>query len=188
MTVVLVGVISSLIASIVYALLSFGIKPKIKISDKICVTASENGSFTFKIKVVNRSRFQLVNVSYHLDYGFPGRDDISYMTEILPNKSPMSTITKKNKKNTDFAIRVSYKVDGKEYEINDSSYFDFTIQATHPLSNSVICKKKRYYKNDLAHDCTFQTGESTDILDLRGAQGRRDNQKDRNKNKGAAVL
>ena len=167
MTVVFVGVISSLIASVVYALLSFGIKPKIKISDKICVTTNDDGSFTYKIKIVNRSLFQLVNVSYHLDYGFSGRDDISYVTEISPNKSPMSTITKKNSKNTDYAIRVTYTIDGDKYVCKDNSYFDFTIQATHPLSNSIVCKKKRYYNDDLAHDCTFQIGENTDILDLR---------------------
>lgn len=109
MNVVIVGVFSSLIASIVYALLSFGIKPKIKISDKICVTQNQNGSSTYKIKVVNTSRFQLVNVLYHLDYGFSGRDDISYITEILPQKPPITTITRNNRKNIDYALRVTYR-------------------------------------------------------------------------------
>ncbi len=167
MDVVLVGVLSSLIASIVYALLSFGIKPKIKISDKICVIKNQDGNYTYKIKIVNKSWFQLVNMSYHLNYGFSGRDDISYITEILPKKPPITTITRNNKKNTDYALRVSYKINEGEFACNDNSYFEFTIQATHPLSNSVICKKVRYYKKDIVHDCTFQIGENTDIMDMR---------------------
>ena len=53
--------------------------------------------------------FQLVNVSYHLTYGISGRDDISYLTEILPKKSPITIITGNNRKNTDYALRVTTK-------------------------------------------------------------------------------
>lgn len=167
MDVVIVGVFSSLIASIVYALLSFGIKPKIKISDKICVTQNQDGTCTYKIKIVNKSWFQLVNVSYHLDYGFSGRDDISYITEILPKKPPITTITRNNRKNTDYALRVTYEIKDGEFTCDSNSYFEFTIQATHPLSNSIVCKKVKYYADDIAHDCTFQIGENTNIMDLR---------------------
>ena len=82
---------------------------KIKISDKICVTQNNNGTHTYKIKIVNKSMFQLVNVSYHLTYGISGRDDISYLTEILPKKSPITIITGNNRKNTDYALRVTTK-------------------------------------------------------------------------------
>ncbi len=166
MNVVFVGVFSSLIASIVYALLSFGIKPKIKISDKICVTDNQNGTHTYKIKVVNKSHIQLVNVSYHLVYGVCGKDDISYIQEILPKKPPVTTIMKKNKKNTDYALRVTYEINDGEYVCDDNSYFEFTMQATHPLSNSILCKKVRYYSKDIAHNFTFHIGEDTNVIDL----------------------
>lgn len=176
MEVVVIGVISSLIASVVYALFSFGIKPKIKMSDKICVTQNNNGTHTYKIKIVNKSMFQLVNVSYHLTYGISGRDDISYLTEILPKKSPITIITGNNRKNTDYALRVTYEIKDGEFVCNSNSYFEFSIQATHPLSNSILCKKVRYYSDDIAHDCTFQTGKNTDIMDLRVFSNNKPNQ------------
>lgn len=168
MDVILVGIFSSLIASVVYALLAFGIKPKLNVSDKICVTDNQDGSQTFKVKVVNKSIFQIVNVSYHLVYGVNGQDDISYITAIPPKKSPMTTITRKNNKNTDYAIRITYKIQNDEYKCHDNSYFEFTIQGTHPLSGSIICKKVRYKKDDIKYGCTFQTGNNLNILDLRG--------------------
>ena len=166
MNVILTGILSSIIASVVYALLSFGIKPRIKISEKICITQNKDGTFTYKVKFVNCSRVPLVNVSYHLDYGRYGRDDISYVTEILPNKPPISTITRKNKKNTDYAIRVTYVVDSNMYPCVENSYFEFKIQATHPFSNSVVYKEKRYTVDNLSENCKFQTGENMDVLEL----------------------
>lgn len=167
MSVLFAGILSSLIASIVYALLSFTIKPRIKISDKICVTKNKDGSYMYKIKVVNMSKAQLVNVSYSLNYGFSGRDDISYITEILPKKPPMSTLAKNSKKNTDYALRVTYDINDGEYVCDNDAYFDFIVQATHPFSNSIACKTKRYRKDDIVYDCTFQIGESIEIIDLR---------------------
>lgn len=166
MDVVLIGIVSSFIASVVYALLSFGIKPKIKISKKICVTENRDGTHTYKIKIVNKSRFQLINVSYHLVYGTYGKDDISYVTEILPKKPPISVISRKSRKNTDYALRVNYEIDENKYACNENSYFEFTVQATHWLSNSIKCKKVRYYSKDIAHNFTFHIGEDTNVIDL----------------------
>ena len=57
----IVGVLSGLIASIAFFLLLCKIKPVVVISDDICRDLHDD---LFRIKVVNKSKFDLIDVKY----------------------------------------------------------------------------------------------------------------------------
>ena len=65
---VLLGVISSIIASIVFYLLMILIKPKFIISHKMSKTPVDSEYTDYMIKVVNMTRTVITNVSYSLEY------------------------------------------------------------------------------------------------------------------------
>lgn len=155
------GIISGLIASSIMFLLLLMIKPRIKVSDKMCVDPSD---CRCRIKVVNQSKFNLLDVKYTLLYCSKRGDGIVDIFEIEPAKSPVESMNKFDKGNPDhpYALRISY--DLKEHlPLRDKSYFEFTIRARHSFSNAVVFIKKKYGKEDLIKG-HFETKSSMTIL------------------------
>ena len=163
MIVIFTGVISSIIATLVYALVSFFIRPNIETSKVMCVT-KENGEVIYRVKIVNKTRARLMNVFYSLDYCEDTGDDRSFLTDIPTRKGIVTTIEKCNNKTTDYAVRVSFKIDETKFPLKDNTRFIFTITATHPFSNTSVCKKTVYKKDDIVRDAVFQTGKSMNFL------------------------
>ncbi len=163
MNVILTGVISSIIASLMYALVSFFIRPRIETSNVMCVT-QENGETIYRVKIVNKTHARLMNVFYSLDYCEDLGDDRSFLTDIPTRKGIVTTIEKMNNKTTDYAVRVSFIIDEKKFPLNDNTRFIFTITATHPFSNTSVCKKTVYKKADIKRNAQFQTGKSMNFL------------------------
>lgn len=159
---ILVGIISSVVASMVYYLLMISIKPRFIISDKMSKTVC-NGYTDYMIKVVNTTRSVITNINYSLEYCIEGPDGIIEVQNVKPLKSPLLNIDKYTKKNTDYAIRLTYRVKDGDFELKDNTYFEFTFQAYHSFSNSLKIKKK-IYKTKSVMDGIFETGKSTKIL------------------------
>lgn len=160
---VLLGIFSSFIASLVFAFFMFGIRPRLKIVDKICIT-KENDKTVYRIKVINKTKSDVINLSYTLLYCITGQDDVVEVVSISPIKTPLTSIRKKEKNKSDHAIRISYCIDEGKYNLDEGNYFLFCIQATHPFSNAVKSESLEFKKASLVRNCGFQTGDSTDII------------------------
>jgi hypothetical protein len=163
---IVLGIISSVIASIVFYLWMILIKPRFIISDKICWSKSDDEYDYLMVKVANTTRSFLTNLSYSLIYCVEGEDGLKDIKTIEPLKAPIKHMNKYTSKNTDYAVRITYKVKKDEYPLNDSTFFMFTFQAYHSFSNAMRIKKKTYYKNDMQNGI-FETGRSTKILSHR---------------------
>lgn len=92
------GIISGLIASLMFTIFLFLIKPKVKVAPKIVRIRKENGTCTLKVKVVNHTKAMLTNVKYALYYCDMHPDKISNFIEIPPRKTPMMFIDKYDRK------------------------------------------------------------------------------------------
>lgn len=160
---IIVGIISSIIASVVFYLLMILIKPKFIISDKISCVKVDDDYTDYMIKIVNTTRTVITNVSYSLVYCIEGQDGIIEVHSVKPLKSPVINIDKYTKKNTDYAVRITYRIKNGEYELKNNTYFDFTFQAYHSFSNAMKIKKQTYEKEALRYGI-FETGKSTNIL------------------------
>ncbi len=136
-TSILTGVFSGVIASLLIALAMFGIKPRLEISDEIC-RDKEDG--LCRIKVVNRTRAGLVDVKYFLHAGFKSNDGLTDIYEVMCVKPRLEFMAPYSRKNTDYAVRISY--DLNDYLTKDYNYLEFTISARHPFSGRTVVKRK----------------------------------------------
>ncbi len=160
---ILLGTVSSVIASLVFYLWMILIKPRFDVSSKISVTDVAPNTVRCKVKVVNRTRAILTNVTYSFAYCIEGRDGIKDYNVIKPAKEPLTFIKQYQKHDTDYAVRLSFDLDKSKYPLNDNVTLIFTFQASHSFSNSVRIKRVSYRLNDMV-DGLFETGLSTNIL------------------------
>lgn len=133
------GVVSGVIASVIISVIMFGIKPKLQISDEIC---RDKDNQLCQIKVVNRTRAQLVDVKYFLYAGFRSDEDLTDIHEVQPVKPKLEFFQAYSRKNSDYATRISY--DLSTCLPPNCNYFEFRISARHPFSGRTIVKRKRY--------------------------------------------
>lgn len=163
---ILLGIVSSVIASLVFYFLMVLIKPRFIISDKICLKHINGDEYDYIIKVANTTHSFITNVNYSLIYCEVGTDGLKDIQTLEPLKAPITNVSKYTRKNTDYAVRLAYRLNKSDYPLDDSSYFLFTFQAYHSFSNAMKIKKQRYAKNDL-QEGIFETGKSTKILSQR---------------------
>lgn len=163
---IILGIVSSVIASLVFYLLMILIKPRFIISDKICLKCINDNEYDYIIKVANTTRSFITNATYSLIYCEVGTDGLKDIQTLEPLKTPITNISKYTRKNTDYAVRLTYRLDKSAYPLDESSYFLFTFQAYHSFSNAMRIKKQIYTKNDL-QEGIFETGKSTKILSHR---------------------
>ncbi len=69
---IIIGVISSIIASIVFYLLMILIKPRFAISEKISCVKVDDEYTDYMIKIVNKTRSVITNVNYMLTFCVEG--------------------------------------------------------------------------------------------------------------------
>ena len=112
---IVIGIISSIIASIVFYLLMILIKPRFVISDKISCIKVDDEYMDYMIKIVNKTRSVITNVNYMLTYCVEGEDGIVEIYTVAPLKSPIMNIDKYTRKNTDYAVRITYRIRNGEY-------------------------------------------------------------------------
>lgn len=162
---IVLGIVSSAIASLVFYLWMILIKPRFIISDKICLKKVDDESTDYIIKIANTTRSFITNVTYSLIYCVEGQDGLKDIRAIEPLKPPITHMNKYTKKNTDYAVRITYRLKNEDYPLNDKAFFMFTFQAYHSFSNAMRISKK-IYKNDDLQEGIFETGKSTKILSL----------------------
>lgn len=158
------AVITGVVASIVYSLILLVIRPKVKISKEICMSKNTDGTMVYKIKVVNKSFAMLTNLKYSLYYCVEHGDGNETITEIKSRKTSILNINRYRlaEDKTDYAVRISYLIDPREYPVNDNCSFRFSFIADHALSNTTRSLSKVYRKEDIIEG-NFQMGATTKI-------------------------
>lgn len=160
---IIIGIVSSIIASLVFYILMILIKPKFVISDKICLAKQDDEYIYYKVKVVNRTRTYITNINYSLAYCEDGDDGITDFQIVPGLKSPLLNLEGYSRDNMDYAARFTFRLDKEKYKLSSNSYFIFTFQANHSFSNAMKIKTKKYRLNDV-REGIFETGTSTNIL------------------------
>jgi hypothetical protein len=64
---ILTGIATSFVASIIFTVIFTSLRPKLKISDLVAIRQS-NCTTSYKIKVINKSRYAATNVKAELSY------------------------------------------------------------------------------------------------------------------------
>lgn len=162
---ILTGVISGIIASVFFMLILLKIKPKVSISQEICISRTKEGKEVHQIKVVNNTRAMLVNVKYSLHYCEVYGDGIVTIHHIEALKSPITTITKYDKKDklSKYAVRLSYDLDEEKYPLDENHKLLFTFLADHAVSNTTKSMEVEYYAKDVKRG-VFESGTSTKVM------------------------
>lgn len=163
---VISGLISGILASLIFYVVLFSVRPKIHISDKICLTRNEKGELIYQIKVVNKTRSMLFNVGYTLLFCKKSNNGVYNTQDIQPLKEPIKVIAEydKNNDNAEYAVRLSFPV--KNISDKDE-WFEFSICASHSFSNTSACMRKIYKKDDVdIKEGMFETKESMRILSI----------------------
>jgi len=163
MSELITGVISGVVASVVFYIFLLLVRPKISVSSKICKAIEDEDGAFIRIKVVNRTRFMLTNVKYVLNFCQSRGEGVHQVEVIPPCKTPLEFIDKysESDENAEYAIRFLYRIP-PHISISDG-WLEFSIHANHGFSNTSACVKKKYGSDDLISGI-FETGTSMKIL------------------------
>lgn len=158
---IIAGLISGILSSIIISVVLFGIKPKVIISKELCRDYSDKN---YRVKIVNLSRANLIDVKYTMHYCRRYSDGIGDLQEIEPTKSRLQFIDaySTSDKYADYAVRITYAIDDT-YELADNDCIIFTFYAKHALSGTSIFMTKEYKATDIKCG-RFETGKSTKII------------------------
>lgn len=155
------GIVSGLISSVFLYVVLFRIKPKVKISDSICRDPKDG---KFRVKVVNKTRANLIDVKYSLHACYKTDDDIKDLKEIELTKTRLEFISAYpiNTNSCDYAIRVSFNP-ADEFRSDEHTYYIFTFFAKHSISGTPLFVRKEYAAKDIKCG-QFETSDSTKVL------------------------
>ena len=158
---IIAGIISGILSSAIIAIALFGIKPKVIISNELCRDCKDG---KFRIKIVNLSRSNLIDVKYTLHYCRRYSDGIGDFHEIQPSKSRLEFLEaySSDESYSDYAVRISYNIDDR-FELTNNDCIIFTFYAKHALSGTATFITKEYKASNVkcGH---FETGRSTKII------------------------
>lgn len=161
MQALVIGIVSGILSSIIISFVLFGVKPKVLISDKISRDPRDN---KYKIKIVNLSKVNLIDVKYSLHYCRRFVDGIGVLSEIQPTKSRLEFIKafSATDQHADYAVRITYSMD-ESFCFGDNDSVIFTFYAKHAFSGTATFIRKEYTVADIT--CGhFETRKSTNIL------------------------
>lgn len=153
MQTIISGIISGIIASGIISIVLFIAKPKIEVSDCICVNPSDG---KHRVKIVNCSRFPLLNLEYTMRLCTQRGDDVVEIEEIRPEKSLVKMIERYSPRsaNHTYALRISYNL-SDYFPLKDDQHFHFTVCARHSFTNAVRQINMSYNQSSLktGHFC-----------------------------------
>ena len=161
MEAIIAGIVSGIISSIIIYVALFCIKPHITISKNLCRDPRDD---LFKVKIVNHTRANLVDVRYTLHHCHRYQDGIVNMDPIPFSKSPIEFVAaySHDDNNAEYAIRFVFPYDEKRLVGNDD-YILFTFYARHSVTGSLAFFSKEYRLADILCG-KFETGTSTKAL------------------------
>ena len=155
------GVLSGIIASACFMFILYGIRPKINISEKL--TFEKVGADSIiQVKVTNMTKHMINNVSYALYYCSINDDGINDIEEIPTRKSILRNIARYDKcdEDAEYAIRISFNANDFVFRLDDNDKIIFVISAKHSVSNTSVCKRREYKKDDIFVDGMFESKTS----------------------------
>lgn len=158
---ILAGIISGIISSIMIYWVLFRIKPIVVISERISM---DRISGTYRIKIVNRTKVNLMDVKYTLHYCHRYQDGIINMNPVVfckPNVEFISPYSDYDE-NSEYAIRLEFAFK-KEMLATKDDYLLFTLCAKHEKTGTVSFFSKEFRAEDILCG-KFETGNSTKIL------------------------
>lgn len=162
---ILESILTGVFASFMFYLILLFIRPKLKVSSQISCRHIDDDTDEYKIKLVNKTFSMLYNVSYILYYCIERDDGIHDVTEIKPLKTLLTSITGYSLKrdNTDYAVRITYRIDKRKYVLNEKTKLIFVIMCNHSLSNTSKCIRMEYRESDIKEGM-FETDKSMKII------------------------
>ena len=164
---ILTGVATSFVASIIFTLIFTSLRPKLEISDLIAIRQNNNLTY-YKIKVINKSRYDAINVKAELSYinlfAVPNGLETNSRTISL-NKNELFLLAKFDLKSENAAFTylfVTHENIQNGLEAGNRHYLRLRISATHSLSNMGKVFEKKYFVGAFANG-DFSYGNSTEI-------------------------
>lgn len=158
---VVTGICTSLLASVFFALIVFLCRPKIKISDKICVQ-KEEGYYYFEVKVINVSHFLLTSVNVNL-YIKDRVFDRMYKVEDIPN-----IIKSKNLKDKDKSFAVRYKFFTDQDEIknikDNKEQLLFVFDGESSIYKAKVSEYRFFKAKDILEGYKFEEGMNLGVV------------------------
>jgi len=160
------GIASSIVASMIFTYFFTQLKPKLKIS---AVIGQTNG--TFKIKVINKSRFAAKNIKAELSYinffTVPGGQEINSLN-IPMVKEELFALDKFNKKSGFATYTYRFVTQhGQDLRLglsqNNRQFIRLKISANHSVSNIGKVFEQRYLASQII-DGDFGFGDSVEIV------------------------
>ena len=168
---VIIGVLSSVIASLIFLSFLTRVRPKLEISDKIAKGKSlTTGDIIYRIKVINKSRRPVINVKAQLHLitpiVIPGgmllkskeiplkRSEVMYLEKFDPSD-----------KQAKYAFRfTTYGNIENIWKDDRQSFLRFRIIATDSISGFTKVFVKNYHIKSLIKEGEFEFGNSMKIV------------------------
>ena len=165
---VVIGLLSSLLASVVFLSFLNSMKPKVLIAPSIAMRKKEN-KFDYSIKIINRTRVPILNVRIRLElidlHNVPGG---KLFQEGTLSQYDVFQIERFDKKDVDasyaFRFRISDSIIHDKWTV-DNSHLKLTLLATHSTSGfTKVFEQKYFYKETDLVNGTYEFGNSLDVV------------------------
>lgn len=166
---IVVGILSSFLASGIFLIYINRLKPKIEISPEISYYKDETETFYYVIKILNKGKRNVINVKVKL----------SIIKEIIISGGRVNRAKKLNlktdeivciplysKKDTDakYAFRIRCSDNLKEIWSNEkNSYLRFRVIAEDTISGSTEVFEMKYFTHSCIQEGQFEWGDSFKI-------------------------
>jgi hypothetical protein len=170
----IIGIISSLIASGLFLALLFCLRPRISISSKIARVTTPEGEKRFVIKVVNRSFYKLIDVNVEFVILIPrttsGGNNLKLEKLTLINDKIWFIDKRDNylstkSKYASYAVQFTCKDDLDEKWNSDGSSAHFKVICRHVLSGfSSVCTQQFFDKPTDIVTGRFKHGKCLEII------------------------
>ena len=166
------GVLSSLVASVVWLWFFLGLKPKIMISDRIAQSVSAYGEKEYLFKVVNKGRYSIINIKAELYIVNKANvidgciDEYKKISLKTPEMMELIGLHKETH-NDYFAFHFSTREDiEKLWDDDVQKRLRLKVIATHSISNFTKVFSKDFLKKGLIKKGEFVYGDSTELVEI----------------------
>lgn len=168
---IIVGVLSSLLASGLFLIFISRIKPKVDVSKAIARRRNADGSTAYIIKVINRRHRSVINVNARVHLITPkvvpgGIVSVTREIKLIGSNPLEITGFNRNDKEASFAHRfMIYENLDDLWEDDERSYLRFRMFASDSLSNfGKVISQDYHTKRNTIKDGDFEKGNSFTIV------------------------
>jgi len=166
---ILLGSLASLVSSFVFMYFIYGIRPNIKISDRISTHINDKNIREYTFKIINKTRHDIIDVKLTISVviieSIMG-GVTHYNQHINLRRSEFFKINKYNKKDQDaqWALRFGTEDDIMSiWNEGNGGYIVVRIYARHSLSGFAKVFEKRYYVKSMIIEGAHGFGEDMSV-------------------------